>query len=211
MREHKLKILVILIAAFLLGAYVQNQAVDIHGTIGTKFVPLQVDDSTHSVQTITYAHHEVHSGSSYFVTDIRALNDAATFSYLIECPDTTSWAHILFKIEGSFDTKIEIYEATTKTAGTAMTEWNRNRNSANTAGVVVTHTPGGAGNGNLMWTSRFGNDSGPAGRGGSGGGTRGNNEFVLKQNTDYLVIITSYTDNNNVAVEFDWYEHTDKD
>ena len=62
-----------------------------------------------------------------------------------------------------------------------------------------------------MWTSRFGNDSGPAGRGGDGGGTRGNNEWMLKQNTDYLVIITSHTDTNNIAVEFDWYEHTDKD
>ena len=36
-------------------------------------------------------------------------------------------------------------------------------------------------------------------------------EFVLKQNTKYLIRITSNSDANKVTTALEWYEHTDKD
>ena len=45
----------------------------------------------------------------------------------------------------------------------------------------------------------------------SGGGTRDNNEFILKQNTAYLLRITEgNVANTNINWELDWYEHTNK-
>lgn len=162
------------------------------------------------MSTISYPHHEVHAGTAFVVADIQTLNDGVSFEYLLQTPDTTKWVHALIKCAGSYDTKVTLFEATTKTTGTTMTEINRNRNSANTAGLVVTHTPGGAGDGTQLWTARFGNDSGPASLGSGVGQIRGDNEWMLQQNAAYLLRVTSYTDNNNISIEIDWYEHTDK-
>ena len=43
-----------------------------------------------------------------------------------------------------------------------------------------------------------------------GGDARSDGEWVLKQNTKYLIVVTSGADNNNVSLVLGWYEHTDK-
>ena len=48
------------------------------------------------------------------------------------------------------------------------------------------------------------------GKGGGGGEARALHEWVLKQNTKYLLRITSHTDANVISVSFDWYEHTNE-
>ena len=113
-------------------------------------------------------------------------------------------------VEKSLDTEWWLFEGTAKTTGTTMVEFNHNRNSTNTAGVVVTHTPGAGADGTAIDQRRFGNDSGPAGKGGGGSSTRGTLEWVLDQNTDYLFRVTSHTASNNISIVLDWYEHTDK-
>lgn len=184
-----------------------TQTVQIIDANGNTF---EGDPATHAMIGVTYAHHEIHDGNSFVVSEQVQLADAGTREYRIATPNTTRWAHMIVVIDGSLDTTVEIYETTTKTAGTAMTARNRNRNSANAATTTITHTPGGAGDGTLIWTTRFGNDSGPAGKGGTGGGSRGVDEWVLKQNTAYLIRITSNSADNNVATQFDWYELTSK-
>lgn len=167
-----------------------------------------VDHSTGARTTITYPHHEIHAGSAFVVSEANTLGDGNTREYLLETANTAKWPHLIITISGSLDTAFILYEDTTKTTGTAVTELNRDRNSIKTAGMVVTHTPAGAGNGTPIYTERFGTDSGPAGKGGAGGGGRGIHEFILQQNTKYLIIITSHSAANNVTTLFDWYEHT---
>jgi hypothetical protein len=42
-----------------------------------------------------------------------------------------------------------------------------------------------------------------------GGGDRATQEFILKQNTKYLIRINNQTTNNNyMALKLSWYEHT---
>jgi len=160
--------------------------------------------------TTEVEHHFVHLGKSFLVTDAVTVDDGNTRELLIETPDTTEWAHFTFIVTGSLDTTIEFFETTTKTTGTAMTELNRNRNSVSSTGIAVTHTPGGAGDGNLIFNAKFGGDTGPAGSGGLRGESRPEGEILLKQNEKYLIKITSATNGNNITTTMSWFDHADE-
>lgn len=170
--------------------------------------PYKKDDSNDKLIVIDTTHHETHKGNHYIVQEGIQLNDASK-EYLIVTPDTTKWGHMIISIEGSQDTLISLVEGTTKTGGTAMNEINLNRNSANTAEIVITHTPGGvAGSPITLFSCQFGNATLSGGRGGLGGVVAERQEFVLKQNTSYLLTVTALSANpNNICVTISWYEH----
>lgn len=172
----------------------------------TTYRTARVDASTHSLQVVDYAHHEIHSGSAYVVSYNADVSSGANLDVLIVTPNTTAWAHMLLNLAGENELLATLYEtATVSAAGTALTEVNHNRNSANTAAVVVTHTPTVTGTGTAIW-QRIGGSGETV-----GGEARNDAEMILKQNTTYLLRLT----NNGVGtgwinVELDWYEHTDK-
>jgi len=200
-----------ILSVFLMAVSGQGDISLIHGFNGSKSVPFLADLSTRAQVTIDYGHHEVHNGELFYITDTASLNDGNSRELLFETSDTDEWVHFTFETTGSYETSVYLYETTTKTTGTAMTELNHNRNSANAATMVVTHTPGGAGDGTLIFTAYFGADSGPAAMGGIRGNTRPEAEIVLKQNTKYLLRVTSGTNSNAITTIAAWYEHADKD
>jgi hypothetical protein len=65
--------------------------------------------------------------------------------------------------------------------------------------------------GTLLLSFRVGTvGSGPFSAG--GGTARGEEEWVLKQNEDYIVKITNNSASaQNVTTNFTWYEHADRD
>ena len=168
---------------------------------------IRMDASTHSLQTIDYSHHEVHSGSAYTFDRNVELANGATTDILLITPNTTKWAHFLYELDVEAEATFTIYEAATATAGTAVTVTNRNRNVTNPATVTVSHTPTGITTGSTTIRVHH------LGAGKSlGGGARGVHEFVLKQNTKYLIRITNLTTSTNwVSLIADWYEHTNRD
>ena len=169
------------------------------------------DKATHALNTIEYEHHEIHSGSSYFYADGITLADTGVQQYMITAPNTTKWAHLVTTINMGLAGTVTIHEAGDRAGDAAATVFNRDRNSANTAGVAVHKgITGGNTDGTLLYTGTFGSTGTPAGKGAVGGGARGISELILKQNTKYLYTITSAAADNGVAVEFDWYEHTNK-
>lgn len=88
---------------------------------------------------------------------------------------------------------------------------NRNDNSSETSGLVITHTPTGTEgtSGTTKFTCQFGIPAAGGGRGGGGGAQVGRAEFMLKQNAKYSLIVTALSANaNNICVSIDWYEHT---
>ena len=168
------------------------------------------DASTETLITTSYAHHELHSGSSFVCTDLRNVS-TTTFKWQVTTPAGTKYAHMIFDINCTGEMTTLITEGSDRVDGTALVELNRRRVGTPTvATVIVTHTPtGGATDGTVvLLTSRSGATAAGA-RTVSGGSARGNNEFILKPATKYVISVTTYAD-VWVSLDLDWYEHTDK-
>lgn len=169
-------------------------------------IPLFIDPSTEAMPTVEYAHHEIHEGDHYFVKGWMDLTNGQVFDFLATTPDTLKWAHMLVEFGAEAESNITIYEGTTTSAdGTPVTAVNRDRNSSNTAGLVITHTPTVTGVGTQIASYKMGSMQK------SGGTVRANAELILKQNTKYLIRITNDTALNNwLDYLADWYEHENK-
>ena len=176
-----------------------------------KIKPLRMDGSTHSMQTIEYEHHEIHAGSSFVVSDVQSVS-TTTMKWQITTPASTKYSHMIFGIECTGECLATITEGSDRTDGTALTEINRNRVGTPTvAGTIVTRTPtGGNTDGAITLQSLRIGATGVGSKTISAGGARGQNEFVLKPGTKYIVSAQTFA---AVFVTFtaDWYEHTDKD
>lgn len=170
-----------------------------------------IDGITYGIMTVDYPHHEIHSGDSYVIKEGIQLNNSSK-EYLITTPNTTKWSHMVISVSGSQDTSKRLAEGTGKTGGTSMTAINRDRNSSNTAGIAIAHTPTGTeGTVTVIETAQWGVAAAGGGRGAVAGESRGVTEYILKQNTKYSLTVTALSANvNNITVSFDWYEHTNK-
>lgn len=174
----------------------------------TEAVPLRVDSSTHSLQTISYEHHEIHSGSHYEVRINKDMANPGTYNIAFTTPDTTKWAHMIFGVSCELEAEIALYENITSFgSGTGITPINNNRNSANTSGLVDMEydTTAVMGTPVTLATIVLGSKKD------IGGEARGQAEFVLKQNTTYLMLVTNQAGATNETNLFlNWYEHEDK-
>lgn len=172
--------------------------------------PLRIDASTHSLQTIDYAHHEVHAGNHFFYTDFD--NDVDTASpkyYRLTTPDTAKWIHLTITLYSEGAGTWQLFEnPTVNAAGTDATVFNSNRNSATTAGLVVAADPTSTADGTLLKSWRTGSGTAAPSRIGSSFGR--DDEIILKQNEDYFIKFTPDSDNCKTKLELEWYEHTDK-
>ena len=167
-----------------------------------------LDQITRALNVIDYAHHEIHAGSHYLYADAITLGAAGTQDYLITIPNTTKWPHMLFILDGSAITQFDLYEGADRNGTTLQTIGNSNRNSANIAGVTLHKgTSGGSTDGIKIHTYKGGSATNQSR---SGAGTRNDEELILKQNTKYLLRVTSGTASNLINVHLSWYEHTNK-
>jgi len=163
-----------------------------------------IESLTQALKIIDYPHHEIHGGNGYSLSYPITIPAANEVEIRIATPDTTKWAHMVWSFTNDSDFTVDVYETTTKTdvVGNRLTPINANRNSANTSGLTICHTPAGAGDGNLIWSY-------------AGGANKqvtteeGRHEFILKQNTAYLINLSG-AQNDVAHLVFDWYEHTNK-
>lgn len=169
--------------------------------------PVAVYTESGKLTTIDYPHHEIHEGTHYIASYAVDLGNGATHYVLISTPDTTVEPHITINVISEAEAQFDLYETVTYAAvGTAVAAYNRNRRSANTASILVYHTPTtpsvvGA---TLLQTKHWG-----AGKT-TGADVRGSNEFILARNTKYFLLITNATTSNNyITWWLDWYEHDD--
>ena len=168
-----------------------------------------VDGVTTAAKIIDYAHHEVHGGSAYTVSDTVAC-DTTTAKWQVTTPDTTKYAHLIFELSCTGEATYLVTEGSDRTDGTALAEMNRRRvGTPSTAGVIVTRTPtGGTTDGATTLFSMRNGLTSVAGKNIEGGTARAINEWILKPNTKYVVSVTTYAD-VLVTCLLDWYEHTD--
>lgn len=153
---------------------------------------------------ISYEHHQVHEGETWQANyGPVAIANSAVVDHLIIVANvtaTTRTPHLVTEVDSTGETWLEIYEAPTTTAnGTAVTIYNRNRNTAGspTTTVFITPTITAVGTKITGWIVGSGQKSGGSGRDA--------NEWDLKSNTKYIVRATA-KNANNIAIRFQFYE-----
>jgi hypothetical protein len=172
-------------------------------------VPLGVDRSTWTLQTIDYEHHEIHAGSHFFLASYTTLASGASATFVVTTPNTTKWAHMVFVVEGTLATSFAVHEGSSGvTGGTAETPINSNRNSATTSTLAILCDPDVASLGTQLMGFSAGTGTVPS-QAAPGSADR-SHEIVLKQNATYTFRITSGANGNVVSWQANWYEHTDK-
>ena len=190
---------------------------------------LNIDGATNALRTIDYAHHEVHSGSSFHVgySVTTAISDDDVTAIMFKTPNTTKWLHLVATFNCSDPAEAIILEApdlADSGDGTDKVILNRDRNSTKTStaqsledtptvGSVTTMTEDewtevGVTNGTELEHEYLQGGSGPKA---IGGVTRGTQEWILKQNTTYVFYLQNTGANANAhSISLDWYEHTNK-
>jgi len=156
--------------------------------------------------SIELEHAEIHEGEHYFASDcVEDLGVVASKIWRITTPNTDNRIHLTFTVTTSDSNGLlEFYEnPTLLAAGTGMTEFNNDRNSANVATATTffdTTTQAPNNDGTLLWCIVVGS----ARR--NGGSVERTKEIILKQNEDYIVKFTPAAVNSKCAVLFEWYE-----
>lgn len=162
-----------------------------------------VESITGALKVIDYPHHEIHEGNSFVASQQVSLS-SATRKYLITTPNTHKRAHFTFRVRSSVEANVVLYENPTDVSGgTALASYNRNRNSSTTAGITVTYAPTEGGSfaaGTAIFEEHFGS-------GKTGADSVAREEFILKENEQYLFYVTTEASSGDVSVILDWYEH----
>jgi len=169
----------------------------------------QVEQTTNSLKVIDYAHAELHGGDHFIIRLNTLISKNGTYDILFITPNTIRWSHFVPGVESlSSSVSATLYESPTTTAnGTAIPIRNRNRNTGDGNNTLLAfHTPTVT----SVGTTILGSVIIGSGKN-TGGSTRDSEEFILKQNTKYLLRIT---EQNIVATKvnysIDWYEHTNR-
>jgi hypothetical protein len=170
-----------------------------------------IDRITDVPLTIDYAHHEIHAGAAYHLTHSALRANSEVVDVYLKTGIVTAQAHMIISIDVALAATLEIYEDSTMVDAPAnrITPFNLNRSSSRTSQLTCCHTPTGTETGTRLILHYIGNTSQGAttGTGGQGGAR---NEIILRNNTAYLIRITSRSNGNSCTVVLDWYEHTPK-
>ena len=187
---------------------------------------VRLDSATHAMNVILYAHHEVHGGSSFtchYNNDVTNIGEMTVIAF--NTPDTTKWIHLVAEYGSSAASYFALYETTSIDVdeGTQLTIYNRDRNSvtastvtsietAPVANKATSYTEVQAAAANITTTTELARVYlGSGTRKSVGSGSRGADEFVLKQNTQYAAMLVGTTvDDCTHNITLNWYEHVNK-
>jgi hypothetical protein len=171
------------------------------------YQPLRLDQSTNSIQTLDYLHHEVHAGNYYRSGMNYSLANGEVATYAVVTPDSSTWAHMSWELSASADGTFTVLENVSNLSGGAtLTPLNHNRNSTTTSDMACTRGM----TGDDLITPTGGtpilNATLPTGKGSVLSRDLGQ-EFILKQNSTYLFRYTNGTSANVIQLVLEWYEH----
>lgn len=172
---------------------------------GSQGLQLQQDQTTLNLRVIETVHNRIHAGREFDVTDVAlGINIATPKRYLLVTPNTSTRIHVVILIESEPGATVEFFEDTTVTAnGTGLSEINHNRTSANVAELAVFEDPTVTADGTILFIFRSGTSTG-SGR--VGGRVQREDEYVLKQNANYQIKITSISNSTDITTDISWYE-----
>ena len=169
----------------------------------TKAVTVSTDGSKERLDVSTKDDLDVaiSAGKAYSHIDIHTLGNNVTFYHLMIVPNTATRIHFSFNIASTGPVTVRFYEAPTTSAdGTASPGLNRERNSANASAMTMFHAPTVSADGTLLQEFSLG------ATGGAKAGATESKDWVLKQNTKYLMKYISGQASNEISEELFWTE-----
>ena len=187
---------------------------------------VRIDAATNTLQAIEYEHSEIHAGCAFTAHFSNTVTNNGEMTVIaFNTPDTTKWAHLTISVGTTGVAYIGLYEnpSIDVDEGTQLTIYNRNRNSAvastllsiETAPVankLTSFNETQAADANITTTTELAYMLiGAWEKKTVGGNVRGVQEWVLKQDQQYAILVLSGTDDTVIhSITLDWYEHTDK-
>jgi len=180
----------------------------------------RLDASTHSMQAIDYAHHEIHGGSGWDITDTIALPADDVLDIRITTAAGTKYPHLTLEYHSEDETEWWLYEnvalTTAHGSATAQTPRNHRRPSGDTGSIItasyIINTSIANANSDTAIASATLLAHGMQGAGRNApasGGSR--EEWILEAGEDYSL---RFHDTGGslgyISWHLDWYEHTDK-
>ena len=161
---------------------------------------------------IDYEHHQIHEGETFrwsVYTSSLAQNASKDIRFVvpdISIPDGVNPAekcpHFRFEVVTSDAAQVFFYETPTITvAGTSRSTISLERNGTYSSKLQVWEDPTATTTGTLIWQGLL-----TVAKNNAGGLSSAVNEFVLKNNSEYLFRVTSAASSNKVLERFEWYE-----
>lgn len=161
-----------------------------------------------AIASILAPHLMVHEGRSFSSSHVwTAVAAGNSQDLLLRVPDTTREVHLVYGVTADLTASIDFYESATIVApGTALLRPNANRRNANQSRLQTYYDPTLGMVGILLEAIRI--PGGTVFKGAIGGEARRAVEWILRNDTDYLVRITNRhnTDPAILAVQAEWYE-----
>ena len=150
-----------------------------------------------------YVHAQVHRAKmfSFTFTD-PAVSDGASAGVVIKTSDDD--LHMAFGVIAGGSARVMLYEEPVMTASTVATAWNMNREKKTATGASVGHTPTFT-TGSVIFDVHI---PGAAKQVGGGGEVRGNSEWILDENTTYiLAACNAQGATAGMTFDIEYYEH----
>lgn len=146
----------------------------------------------------------LHYVASYFESGISV---GAVRYFLIINPNTTILTDFMYAVSATGGIRLRFFESPTTTAnGTALSLINQNRNILNTPQITIFRDPTVTADGTLLFDEQVGSATGPTKSAGGTSVERSEQEFVLKNNTKYLLRVDIQVNNSTLSTSFRWYE-----
>lgn len=166
-----------------------------------------IDKYSGAVGVIDQEHLKIHDGDGYTIGRRFTISNGGgtkTFLGIVPVGIFPHFRTMSISIDGGpFD--IDFYEATTTSFnGTLVTSYNNNRNSTNTASLLIYDAPTITTVGTLLEPVLV-----PSTKQAGAIGTDASNEWILKQDTKYMIRVTnnkSGAGTSNAAINMFWYE-----
>ena len=181
-----------------------------HIPVSTQHIRLPIDSATgallvldnSSQNTVDNTTYNILQSKVFHVADAETVGNTNGRSLLLTTPNTAMRIHLSFKIGANGNVQYFFYEdPTISDVGTAVTPYNRDRNSAATATLTVKHTPAvtsvgtAISKGNLVISNNINSER------------IEDRMWILKQNEQYLLrVVNNSGASVYTTILVDWYE-----
>jgi hypothetical protein len=192
--------------------YVATEATEKLWVKGTSSDPVYIEGlENEALPTMSSEHHSIHESKHFYIGDYIELGSGSTMSWYFTTPNTTTWTHMTFEVDAQALVTVDFYEGGTYggggTASTALSPaqvLNNNRNSNATTSLTIFRNGTASALGSKILGVKLGAATTPTNR--AAGALDRSEEIILRQNTTYILVITSGAATNTVTYHAKWYE-----